>query len=82
MFRLVANEDVNLWTELAISLRRVQNEGGKGPIFSDPAFTEHLWWSGNGRLKREHVLDNFSQHTSKCKSCQKVGSFLSRLRES
>ena len=50
----------------------MQREGGGGPQFADPGFTDDSWWAHNGRLKREHVLDNFTQHTSKCKSCQKV----------
>lgn len=67
----------SFWKELCVICRSMmQKEGGGGPTFSEPAFTESLWWSNSGHLKREHVLDNWSQHTSKCTSCQKVSNLM------
>ena len=49
-----------------------QRVGMGGPKFAEPAYTGGNWWGDNGKLRREHVLDSYSQHTAKCTACSKV----------
>ena len=49
-----------------------QGKGGGGPTFSEPALTERTFWNSAGKLKREEMLDNYSQHTQHCTACSRV----------